>query len=361
MKHNVSHNPGLSPHSARGKRTVRRALLRHWPLLWLVTAALALGVCGSLAAYTSYTSSKSVVSTQVSSDLQFSSNYMSAYKMLSDSPENVECETRSLSVSSVVTVSVCNYDQATADTPNPNKITYTFVAVLVDKNGEPLSDEQLATVSANFSLEILGSSTDGSTAKITQPFVSGRATVSDQVLQGGRLSSGLYRINLDPAYLDLVSIKVYAYPQDTSSSAATGNFMLARILDLSAVSAQVNTEWNVTCTDSADPTTQLDGFNYELIGQLSGELTLSWQTDHVAISPLSLKALGLTAESVSTSGTTASVTFAVSADTPLYLLQFYRTVPAATSETMDAVNGYVWVDFASDNSSNDTTPTDPAT
>jgi hypothetical protein len=280
--------------------------------------------------------------------------------MLSDNPENVECETRSLSVSSVVTVSVCNYDQATADTPNPSDITYTFVAELVDKNGNSLSEAQLATVGSQFSLEILGSATDSS-GNTPLSFDSGRVTVPNQLLTGGTLASKLYRINLNTELLDAVSLKVYAYP-DSASRAATGDFMLARILNLSAAAAQTTMEWEITCTDSADSTTLLDGFNYELSGQLSGTLTLSWNTERVWISPLSLDAIQkdllITSDE---SNTTASVTFAVSADTSLYLLQFYRTAPATANETMENVNGYVWVYFASDNSSNDTTPTDPAT
>jgi hypothetical protein len=242
----------------------------------------------------------------------------------------------------------------------------------VDKSGAPLSGTLLAEADAQFSLELLGSATDGSTGNTTLRFDSGSVSVPGQILVGGRLDSDLYRIYLGADLLNYVSVKVYAYPND-ASRAATGNFMLARILDLSAASAQANTEWAVTCTDSADSASQLDGFNYELSGQLSGTLSLSWQTAHVAISPLSLEELqksnpGLSIE-YDGSGATAGITFAVSADTPLYLLQFYRTAPSAANETLDAVSGYVWVsDFkSSDDSSggdsdaagNDPAPADP--
>jgi hypothetical protein len=348
MKHNVSHDPGLSPQCSSAKPTLRRALARHWPLLWLVTAALALGVCGSLAAYTNYTSKKSVVSTQVPSDLQFSSNYMSAY-LLPTEPAGVDCDTRPLTVgaaSPTVTVSVCNYDQATADTPNANPITYTLEAVLVDNTGVPLTGALLAEASTKFSLELLGSAADSSSNE-TWYFASGSVTVRDQVLTGGTLASNLYRIHLDADLLDSVSIKIYAYPQDDASCAATGNFMLARILEFSVASTQTDTQWKISCTDSANAPAQLDGFNYALSGQLSGTLTLTWQTEHVAISPLSLTALGANSSIDDPATRTASVTFAVSADTPLYLLQFYRTSPAAENESWENVNDYVQVSFAS--------------
>jgi hypothetical protein len=357
MKHNVSHDAGLAPQCSSAKPTLRRALARHWPLLWLVTAALALGVCGSLAAYTNYTSKKSVVSTQVPSDLQFSSNYMSAYLLPTD-PAGVDCDTRPLTVgaaSPTVTVSVCNYDQATADTPNASPITYTLEAVLVDNSGVPLTGASLAEAGEKFSLELLGSATDSNSSNETWYFASGSVTVRDQVLTGGTLASNLYRIHLDADLLDSVSIKIYAYPQDTASCAATGNFMLARILEFSVASNQTDTQWKISCTDSANAPAQLDGFNYALSGQLSGTLTLTWQTEHVAISPLSLTALGANSSIDDLDARTASVTFAVSADTPLYLLQFYRTSPAAENESWENVNGYVQVSFASGDSTGDTT------
>lgn len=89
-----------------------KKLKRSWLALWIAFAAAALSTIGVLAAYTSVSSVKRVVSTQKGAGMLFSSNYLTTDE--SDLPRTITFS--SMETSPCVTVNVCNYPQTMIST-----------------------------------------------------------------------------------------------------------------------------------------------------------------------------------------------------------------------------------------------------
>ena len=96
-----------------------KKLKRSWLAVWIAFAAAALSTVGVLAAYTSVSSVKRVVSTQKGAGMLFSSNYLTTDE--NDLPRTITFS--SMETSPCVTVNVCNYPQ-TMIKHNDKDITY---------------------------------------------------------------------------------------------------------------------------------------------------------------------------------------------------------------------------------------------
>ena len=287
-------------------------------LLSLVCIGVLAG--GTYAAYTKSAHHKWVVAAQETpSDLRFSSNYLASCPR-----ENLTYVTRLVSAGGdtvTVGVTVCNYPQSDLSRVNDSDITYTLQTRLVKEDGSAASVEGL-TVRINESN--FGASLSGT-------------------LTGGVASQNLYRIILSAAdlgKLENVYLQIAAVPED-ASAAATENQALAGRLRILPAAAQA-TLWTGHFADTP-ACTSLDAFNYEIQGSAQGKVTLSWDSDKVALSPWS-RAL-LTADGGN------PITFSVGgADQPTsYRLQFYRTCPIPADETWDSVKAsYVTATFIPD-------------
>ena len=107
-----------------------KKLKRSWLAIWIAFAAAALSTIGVLAAYTSVSSVKRVVSTQKGAGMLFSSNYLTTDE--NDLPRTITFS--SMENSPCVTVNVCNYPQ-TLIKHNDKDITYTLTVELVESTG----------------------------------------------------------------------------------------------------------------------------------------------------------------------------------------------------------------------------------
>lgn len=287
-------------------------------LLSLVCIGVLAG--GTYAAYTKSAHHKWVVAAQETpSDLRFSSNYLASCDW-----KNLSYVTRLVSAGGdtvTVGVTVCNYPQNDLSRVNDSDITYTLKTRLVKEDGSDASVE-------------------GLTVRINE---SAFGTPLPGTLTGGVASQNLYRITLSAAdlgKLENVYLQIAAVP-DKASAAATENQALAGRLRILPAAAQA-TSWTGRFADTP-ACTSLDAFNYEIQGSAQGKVTLSWDSDKVALSPWS-RAL-LTAD-----GGNNSITFPVGgADQPTsYRLQFYRTCPIPADETWSSVNAYVTAAFIPD-------------
>ena len=284
-------------------------------LLSLVCIGVLAG--GTYAAYTKSAHHKWVVAAQETpSDLRFSSNYLASCPR-----ENLSYVTRLVSAGGdtvTVGVTVCNYPQNDLSRVNDSDITYTLQTQLVKEDGSDASVEGL-TIQINDSA--FGTSLPG-------------------MLTGGVASQNLYRITLSAAdlgKLENVYLQIAAVPKD-ASAAATENQALAGRLRILPAAAQA-TSWTGHFADTA-ACRSLDAFNYEIQGSAQGKVTLSWDSDKVALSPWSRALLN--------AGDGNPITFPVGgADQPTsYRLQFYRTCPIPADET--SVNAYVTAAFIPD-------------
>lgn len=125
-----------------------KKLKRSWLALWIAFAAAALSTIGVLAAYTSVSSVKRVVSTQRGAGMLFSSNYLTTDE--NDLPRTITFS--SMENSPCVTVNVCNYPQ-TLIKHNDKDITYTLTVELMDSNGNAVTGEEAAKYSVEYNGE----------------------------------------------------------------------------------------------------------------------------------------------------------------------------------------------------------------
>lgn len=279
-----------------------KKLKRSWLALWIAFAAAALSTIGVLAAYTSVSSVKRVVSTQKGAGMLFSSNYLTIDE--NDLPRMITFS--SMENSPCVTVNVCNYPQ-TMIKHNDKDITYTMTVELVDSGGN-------AVTSADYSVEYNGEKkTFESNSKIE--FSPLKLTADD-------FNKHEFVLTFDKSQLTRSDIymRVTATPTDQAELKP-----LSAKLGVIYINDNTSATWTGTFIDNATSPKDLDGFNYRLSGSGEGTVTLIWNTNYVDISPWFKNTYSL---NVSTDVNTkiATATMKVnSAEKNQYDIQFYRT------------------------------------
>lgn len=278
-----------------------KKLKRSWLAIWIAFAAAALSTIGVLAAYTSVSSVKRVVSTQKGAGMLFSSNYLTIDE--NDLPRMITFS--SMENSPCVTVNVCNYPQ-TMIKHNDKDITYTLTVELVDSNGN-------AVTSADYSVEYGGEKkTFESNSKIE--FSPLKLTADD-------FNKHEFTLTFDKSQLTKSDIymKVTATPTDQAELKT-----LSAKLGVIYINDNTSATWTGTFIDNATSPKDLDGFNYRLSGSGEGTVTLTWNTNYVDISPWFKNTYKLTI-SKDSSGIATATLKVNSAEKNQYDIQFYRT------------------------------------
>lgn len=278
-----------------------KKLKRSWLAIWIAFAAAALSTIGVLAAYTSVSSVKRVVSTQKGAGMLFSSNYLTIDE--NDLPRMITFS--SMETSPCVTVNVCNYPQ-TMIKHNDKDITYTMTVELVDSNGN-------AVTSADYSVEYNGEKkTFESNSKIE--FSPLKLTADD-------FNKHEFTLTFDKSQLTKSDIymKVTATPTDQAELKP-----LSAKLGVIYINDNTSATWTGTFIDNATSPKDLDGFNYRLSGSGEGTVTLTWNTNYVDISPWFKNTYKLTI-SKDSSGIATATLKVNSAEKNQYDIQFYRT------------------------------------
>ena len=278
-----------------------KKLKRSWLAIWIAFAAAALSTIGVLAAYTSVSSVKRVVSTQKGAGMLFSSNYLTIDE--NDLPRMITFS--SMETSPCVTVNVCNYPQ-TMIKHNDKDITYTMTVELVDSGGN-------AVTSADYSVEYNGEKkTFESNSKIE---------FSPLKLTSDNFNKHEFVLTFDKSQLTKSDIymKVTATPTNQAELKT-----LSAKLGVIYINDNTSATWTGTFIDNATSPKDLDGFNYRLSGSGEGTVTLTWNTNYVDISPWFKNTYKLTI-SKDSSGIATATLKVNSAEKNQYDIQFYRT------------------------------------
>lgn len=278
-----------------------KKLKRSWLAIWIAFAAAALSTIGVLAAYTSVSSVKRVVSTQKGAGMLFSSNYLTIDE--NDLPRMITFS--SMETSPCVTVNVCNYPQ-TMIKHNDKDITYTLTVELVDSGGN-------AVTNADYSVEYNGEKkTFESNSKIE--FSPLKLTADD-------FNKHEFTLTFDKSQLTKSDIymKVTATPTDQAELKS-----LSAKLGVIYINDNTSATWTGTFIDNATSPKDLDGFNYRLSGSGEGTVTMTWNTNYVDISPWFKNTYKLTI-SKDSSGIATATLKVNSAEKNQYDIQFYRT------------------------------------
>lgn len=293
-----------------------KRLKKSWLTIWIVAAVAALSTIGGLAAYTSISSVKRVVSTQKGVGNLFSSNYLEE----SDSAPLKNVTFSSDSVTPTVTVNVCNFPQTKIKHSDVD-ITYTLTITLVDSSGTEISD---FTDMGNYSVKY------GDTTNV---FSSSNNKIEyTKTLLASDFSYNDFILTFDKSQLTTQSVfmKLEAKP-----SSPSGLPTLSARIGVSYVKPY-SASWSGQFTDSAGNPSDLDGFNYRLSGSGSGTITLSWDTNYIEISKWFLEENELS-NSVTEVGDIKTITLKVdSSEQNQYDIQFYRKQAPNSNESWSA-------------------------
>ena len=301
-----------------------KGLKKYWLVIWIVAAVAALSTIGVLAAYTSISSVKRVVSTQKGVGNLFSSNYLTETNNGSAPLRNVTFSSED--ADPIVTVSICNFPQ-TRVKYNDKDITYTLTVTLVDSNGKEIDDAEFDKYSVTFGGETTKFSSDGKSI-----------TYQDKVLSTGGFSYDDFILNFDKSQLTSsnVFMKLVAEPTDPSDLPT-----LSAIIGVSYVKPY-SASWMGQFTDNTANPSDLDGFNYRLSGSGAGTITLSWDTKYIEISKWFLEENSSILTYDKSSLSVASIELKVdSSKQNQYDIQFYRKQAPDQSESWSGKNNVV--------------------
>lgn len=286
-------------------------------LILLVLLCLGLAATGSLAAFTKTNYVKRVITTKSgSSELRFSSNYLSHMRQGDSYPQKV---IRISGAGLSVGVTVCNYPQSDITKFSSEDITFDLTVKLLDSALNPVTDSELI------------SKIQVNNGPLKENFT------TSKTLPGGKSSMELFNfVCTDASNLKDYSLRIEAIPTDT------GMDKLGADLKLTSGEA-METAWSGEFShDNNDDPKKLDAFNYVISGSAEGTVSLEIKGP-IQISQFSLDELGL-------SGATSPISFPVGGEgkPTSYRLQFYRTGAIPNTEawpTVEGDEGYIKFNF----------------
>ncbi|MDD6966309.1 MAG: hypothetical protein PUK18_02220 [Firmicutes bacterium] len=283
-------------------------------LILLVLLCLGLAVTGSVAAYNKTSFVKRVITTKSgSSELRFSSNYLSHMRQGDSYPQKV---IRISGAGLSVGVTVCNYPQSDITKFSSEDITFDLTVKLLDSALNPVTDSELI------------SKIQVNNGPLKENFT------TSKTLPGGKSSMELFNfVCTDASNLKDYSLRIEAIPTDT------GMDRLGADLKLTSGEA-METAWDGGFGDDQKRLSkEYDAFNYVISGSAEGTVTLT-VSDKIKISDFSFEELNATQ-------TGNDISFHVGGEgkPTSYRLQFYRTTAIPADETWATVNGYITFKF----------------
>lgn len=307
------------------KERLLRWVKRYGVTLWLLMAAGCLSVAGSFAAYTNFNSVKRVVSTGKNNSILFSSNYLylEDKNKGSDDYRLRQVSTTTTNNTSSFTLKISNYLYDDTAHVNTKDITYTLNISLQPKGGDdPLTGASI---------------TIGNTTYETS------ASIGNQKLAKNTASRNEYTISVPASIKDKANILIETIPDDTSYG-ATDNQKLAALITMTEPAPVKTWTGQFIDDDNNKQPKDYDGFNYEISGNGTGTVTLTWNSTKLQISPWFKEELGILDDS-------QSITFSVGGDgqTSAYQTQFYKVGKWDDQTSWGDVKSYVTVEFEEKN------------
>ncbi|WP_295210484.1 hypothetical protein [Ruminococcus sp.] len=296
-----------------------KRLKKSWLTIWIVAAVAALSTIGGMAAYTSISSVKRVVSTQKGVGNLFSSNYLeegSSFPL-----KNVTFS--SDKIAPTVTVNVCNFPQTKIKHSDAD-ITYTLTITLVDSGGKEVGDiENIGNYSVSYNNTPIAFSSEKKEIRY-----------ENQTLSASDFSYNDFTLTFDSSQLTTQNVFMKLEAKPSSSS---GLPTLSAMIGVSYVKPY-SASWSGQFTDSADKPSDLDGFNYRLSGSGSGTITLSWNTKYIEISKWFLKENNLDDPAADSNGIKTITLTVDSSKQNQYDIQFYRVNGISANESWTTNN-----------------------
>lgn len=253
----------------KGKTWIRR----YWGTLWLLAVEILLLIGGSLAAYTSFSSVKRVVSTGESQVVLFSSNYLyltdksvTDYSARRVTPVQVNDNLEKF------TVSVSNYLLSNPSAWNTQDINYTLKATLIPMNGSDLPKDVSSILIQH------GDTQNSFSAE-------GSLTINKLKLENTAANTNSFVVYLPLDLKEKVKIQMIAEPTDDSSYKATNGQKLAAVLIMGDLTSVKNWTGHFLDVNESISPDKYDGFNYEISGNGEGEVTLIWDPSKLELSP----------------------------------------------------------------------------
>lgn len=281
--------------------------------LLLALVCLVLLGTGTYAAYTNVSFIKRVVATRSGAQgSPFSSNYLMPSSGIEEANFAHKLINAGADGNATISLTVCNYPQNDITKYSDSDIPYTLTVQVLDSKNQAADSAILDNITIN-------------NAALESSY--------RNTLKGGQKSMDVYHIKIQNCnVLSQYTIRIKAVPDGIEGFLAA-NFKVV-------AASKLSTGWTGRFVDMDSVISpNWDAFNYEISGSAQQTVTLRWNTDHVALSQWSRKAL----ESYITGSTENSITFSVGGDGQpgSYLLQFYRTNAIPEGETWDNVKTYV--------------------
>ena len=253
--------------------------MKHYGVtVWLIFAVLALAATTSYAAYVNLDINKHVLSTGKGNQAFFSSNYL----YLTDY-ENQTYDTRLISTATNATehkfrVMVCNHVYGNEELVNLDDIQYTFRVQARPINGSNLPDGITGVTISYYRGE----------SQAQQPLYSGNIAADGEftytpssALPGETATKDFFQFTVSDELKDAVYFIMTATPME-GHLGATNDQKLAAIITLT--DNAVTFGWSGQFLDTMLPN-QYSGFNYKIHGFGEAQVTLSWDSRVLEISP----------------------------------------------------------------------------
>ena len=323
-------------------KKIYKRILKYPVTIWMLISILAFsGIHMAFAAYNGTAIVKRVVSTQVSSNSSFSSNYMEVYST-NIAVKNLRTTNEG---NFVCTVTVCNYDQLDPTSPAKALIDYSFKAELVKYNDSTGQYDVVTTVQKEndvpktFYVQKIMNDNQAISSDHQHSLNSVGSfsyTYSSESLEGGNTLRDAYSICFDAAEVakdvpDLF-IRVSATPtQESIQRNGSGVTNLASVISI-AQGRTVETGWHGNLQELS--TTDYDGYNLIIEGSGKGTIDILWDSSKFTMNPVFVSQYGgtggkLTGESA-VSGKPGWVMRTLTVDSATgdnrYVVQFYKAV-----------------------------------
>ena len=291
-----------------------------------IVAAVAV-IAYSMAAYTSLSSAKRVVTVR-GSEQYFTSDILVQYENGSSLQSRVKSfgkndKTRTFSVT------VSNHLQNDITKYDSKSINYTFTAELVDADGNPVTNTGL---DSNLTISY-GSQSAGLT--------NGKCTIENQSFAGGTAQDTTYKFTLTGDEILQYRIRITAVPTNRSEYKPLGRLI---VLAVDSTVSNWTGSFLTTEKSAVDNYKTLGLLNYRISGHLEEDCVLSWDSSRVKIDKWFLDQMRISTEQIITNGNMRSVKLHLgAAGTPQqYTIQFYRTYAAGDlNENWGTISNYI--------------------
>lgn len=292
-----------------------------------IVAAVAV-IAYSMAAYTSLSSAKRVVTVR-GSEQYFTSDILVQYEEGSSLQSRVKSfgkndKTRTFSVT------VSNHLQNDVTKYDSKSINYIFTAELIDANGKAVTDSGLES-----KLNISYGSKESAT------WTNGKCEIRNQSFFGGTAQDTTYKFTLTGDEILQYRIRITAVPINRSEYKPLG-----RLIVLAVDSTVSNWTGSFLTTEKSAVTANktLGLLNYRISGHLEEDCVLSWDSSRVEIDKWFLDQMGISTKQITQTGNVKSVKLHLgAAGTPQqYTIQFYRTYAVGDlNEDWNTISKYI--------------------